>query len=134
MLLQAAELKLKDIAALFLHAQAARKELISLLKNHGKEFFITLMITIAANLACMMVFFYLRKNGIMFREFDIARYTTIAVVFSAVIVCIIGIARHKKKNDTFEVVTLSTLISLVGSFIGSVSGAVISANIFGKIT
>jgi NADH:ubiquinone oxidoreductase subunit 2 (subunit N) len=92
------------------------------------------MITIAANLACMMVFFYLRKNGIMFREFDIARYTTIAVVFSAVIVCIIGIARHKKKDDTFEVVTLSTLISLVGSFIGSVSGAVISANIFGKIT
>ena len=108
--------------------------MIVLLKNNGKEFFITFIITALANVVCMMIYYYLRKNGIMFHTFDVARFTTVAIVFTAVVVAIIGAVRHKKKNNTFEVVTVCTLISLVSSFIGSVGGAVISANLFGRIT
>ena len=108
--------------------------MIVLLKNNGKEFFITFIITAIVNLLCMMIYYYLRKNGIMFQSFDVARFTTVAIVFTAVAVAIIGAVRHKKKKNTFEVVTICTLISLVSSFIGSVGGAVISANLFGRIT
>ena len=104
-----------------------------LLKNNSKEIFTAFFGSLVANIGLMMIYFYLHKNHGLFEGLDVARYTSIAVVITPLITGIICYARHKNKDDSVGAVITVSLISLAAAFIGCISGAVIAANIFGKM-
>jgi hypothetical protein len=103
-----------------------------LLKNNGKEFFIAFIGAMLANIALMMIFYYLNVKQKMFAQLDVPRFTTVAVVLTPVVAGIICHARHKKKDDTAGAVIAVALITLASAFIGSVCGAAMAAAAFGK--
>ena len=84
-----------------------------------------------ANIALMMIFYYLNVKQNMFAQLDVPRFTTVAVVFTPVVAGIICYARHKKKDDTAGAVIAVALITLAAAFIGSVCGAAMAAAAFG---
>ena len=84
--------------------------------------------SLAADLGITALYYYLHTNKGFMPSFDIARFTTVAVVMTAFVAGLICYFRHKKKDDVYGAVFLSTLISFAGSFIGSISGAVLAAN------
>jgi hypothetical protein len=119
-------------AALYLHDAAARKGQIDLLKNNGKELFIAFIGSMAANLGLMVIYYYLHIKQEMFSEFDIPRFTTVAIVLTPVIAGLICYARNKKKDDASGAVIAVCLLSFAAAFVGCISGAALAAGVFGK--
>ena len=103
-----------------------------MLKNNGKEIFIAFIGAMLANIALMMIFYYLNVKQKMFAQLDVPRFTTVAVVLTPVVAGIICHARHKKKDDTAGAVIAVALITLAAAFIGSVCGAAMAAAAFGN--
>ena len=103
-----------------------------LLKNNSKEYFAAFFGSVIANIGLMMIYYLRHKNQGWFEGLDGARYTSIAVVFRPLIAGIICYARHKEKDDRAGAVITVALISFAAAFIGCVSGAAVSANLFGK--
>lgn len=104
-----------------------------MLKNNGKELFVTLLCSLTANIALMVLFYFLHVKQIMFAGLDVARYTSIAIVLTAVISGIVCYKRHKDKDDTIGAVLLASLLSFAAAFVGCISGAAIAAGIFGNL-
>ncbi len=103
-----------------------------MLKNNGKEFFIAFIGALLANIALMMIYYYMHIKQSMFPQFDIPRFTTVAIVLTPVAAGIICYARHSKKDDTAGAVAAVALITLAAAFVGSVCGAAMAAGVFGK--
>ena len=115
-------------------AAVSQKGQINLLKNNGKEYFIAFCACVCANIAVMVLFYYLHATQGMFASLDVPRFTSIAVVMTPLIAGIICYARHKKKDDTTSAVIAVSLMSFAAAFVGCVAGAAIAASAFGKLT
>ena len=105
-----------------------------MLKNNSKEYFIAFCASVIANIAVMVLFYYLHAKQGLFASLDVARFTSIAVVMTPLIAGIVCYARHRKKDDTINAVIAVSLISFAAAFAGCVAGAAIAASAFGKLT
>ena len=105
-----------------------------MLKNNGKEYFIAFCASVIANIAVMVLFYYLHAKQGLFASLDVARFTSIAVVMTPLIAGIVCYARHRKKDDTINAVIAVALLSFAAAFVGCVGGAAIAAGAFGKLT
>ncbi len=103
------------------------------MKNNGKEFFIAFFGSLAANVGLMILFYYLHAKQGMFGGIDVARFTSIAIVITPLIAGIVCYARHKQKDDRTGAVAAVALMSFAAAFMGCICGAMIAANLFGKI-
>ena len=105
-----------------------------MVKNNGKEYFINFLASIAINLGLMVLYYYLHAKQSFLPGLDIPRFTTVTVVFTAFFAGLISYFRHKEKSDVHGAVFICTVVGFLGAFIGSVGGAAIAANLFGKMS
>ncbi len=103
-----------------------------MLNKNGKEYLTAFIGSAIINLVLMMIYYYLHVKQGVFSGFDIPRYTTVAIVLTPVIAGVICYFRHKKDDDRTGLIFPVALISFAAAFLGSILGAVIAANIFGK--
>lgn len=82
----------------------------------------------------MILFYYLHVKQEMFAGLDVARYTSVMIVLTAIVAGIVCYVKSKKKDGTTGAIISVSLISFVAAFAGCVSGAAIAANLFGKIS